>query len=62
MLMLFVLEPLFLHRWFMDRAARDPDSTFALVTRLHWFLLSMSLVTVAGAVAGRHEFLLFVNR
>jgi len=58
-LMLFVVEPLFLHRWFTERAAREPDSTFALVVRLHWVLLGLSLVTIAGAVAGSHGYLLF---
>jgi uncharacterized membrane protein len=58
-LMLFVLEPMFLHRWFRERAARDPDSTFTLVVRLHWVLLVLSLATVAGAVAGSHGYLLF---
>ncbi len=58
-LMLFVLEPLFLHRWFIERATRDPDSTFVLVVRLHWVLLGLSLATVAGAAAGSHGYLLF---
>ena len=58
MLMLFVFEPLFLHRWFIERARLDPESTFALISRLHWALLAMSLLTVAGAVAGSHGFLL----
>ena len=58
-LMLFVLEPLFLHRWFIERATRDPDSTFVLVVRLHWVLLALSLGTVAGATAGSHGFMLF---
>jgi len=58
-LVLFVLEPLSLHRWFGERVRREPESTFALVTRLHWVLLGMSLVTVAGAVAGSHGYLLF---
>lgn len=53
-LMLFVLEPLVLHRWFIERARRDPQSTFALVQRLHWLLLALSLITVAGTVAGAH--------
>jgi uncharacterized membrane protein len=53
-LMLFVLEPLFLHRWLSERVRDHPESTFTLVTRLHWVLLGMSLVTVAGAVAGSH--------
>jgi uncharacterized membrane protein len=52
--MLFVLEPLVLHRWFRERAANAPERTFRLVTRLHRFLLAASLVTVAGAVAGSH--------
>lgn len=58
-LMLFVLEPLFLHRWWIERVTRDPDSTFALATRLHWILLVVSLVAVAGAVAGSHGYLMF---
>ena len=56
-LMLFVLEPLFLHRWFVERAARTPEATFALVARLHRLLLALSLLTVAGAVAGAHGWL-----
>ena len=58
-LLLFVLEPLFLHRWFSEGVRHHPESTFTLVTRLHWLLLGMSLVTVAGAVAGSHGYLLF---
>lgn len=53
-LMLFVIEPLFLHRWFHARAEHAPRSTFRLVQGLHWGLLAISLVTVAGAVAGSH--------
>lgn len=53
-LMLFVLEPLFLHHWFQRRAARDPEGTFALVRRLHRVLLTVSLITVAGATLGAH--------
>lgn len=52
--MLFVAEPLFLHRWFRERAVRDPARTFALVQRMHWVLLTLSLVTVLGAVLGAH--------
>lgn len=52
--MLFIAEPLFLHRWFLERAARRPGETFALIQRLHWFLLAVSLITVWGAVAGSH--------
>ncbi len=53
-LMLFVLEPLWLHRWFQARAQRDPAGTLAIIVRLHWVLLVVSVVTVAGAVAGSH--------
>lgn len=53
-LMLFVLEPLFLHRWFLRRATEQPESTFALIQRLHWLLLAVSLITLLGAVAGSH--------
>jgi len=55
--MLFVLEPLVLHRLFFERARRDPEGTFAAVTRMHWVLLILSLVTVTGAVAGSHGWL-----
>lgn len=59
-LMLFVLEPLFLHRRLIERARHDPDATFSLLTRMHWILLVLSLLAVAGAVAGSHGYLLFV--
>lgn len=53
-LVLFVLEPLVLHRWFHARAAQDPEGTFALVLRLHRVLLALSALAVAGAVQGAH--------
>ena len=56
-LMLFVLEPLWLHRWFQARARRDPEGTLRLVQRLHYVLLALSLVTVAAAAAGSHGWL-----
>jgi uncharacterized membrane protein len=58
-LMLFVAEPWFLHRWFMARAMVAPASTFRLICRLHWILLSLSLIAVLGAVAGSHGLLPF---
>jgi len=56
-LMLFVLEPLFLHRRLLERLRRDPSGTFALIQRFHWALLVLSLITVFGAVAGSHGYL-----
>jgi len=53
-MMLFVVEPLVLHRFLLDRAERDPVGTFALIQRMHWVLLTISLLAVAGAVAGSH--------
>lgn len=57
--MLFVAEPLVLHRWLHARARSDPERTFRLVERLHLFLLVMSLIALLGAVAGSHGLLLF---
>ena len=51
---LFVAEPLFLHRWFHARALRDASGTFRIVQRMHIFLLSLSLIAVAGAALGAH--------
>ena len=53
-LMLFVLEPLVLHRWLRDRATHEPGRKFAIVQRLHWALLAMSIVTFVGATLGAH--------
>lgn len=54
-LMLFVIEPLFLHR--RMAAAPDPARDFARMERLHRIALALSLITVAGAVAGSHGWL-----
>lgn len=53
-LMVFVLEPLVLHRYFLAWAERDARGAFTMIRRLHWGLLAISLLTVAGAVAGSH--------
>jgi uncharacterized membrane protein len=53
-LMLFVIEPLFLHRRLLERSRRDPSGTLALIQRFHWALLVLSLVTVFAAVTGSH--------
>jgi uncharacterized membrane protein len=58
-LMLFVAEPLFLHRWLEARAKAAPEATFRLVARLHWTLLTLSLITVIGAAAGAHGLFFF---
>lgn len=57
-LVLFVFEPLFLHRWFEHQARTNSDRTFRIIHRMHIVLLSLSLITVAGAVAGSHGWLI----
>lgn len=56
--MLFVIEPLYLHRRLRERGRRDPAGTLAFIERFHWVLVILSLVTVFGAVAGSHGYLL----
>jgi uncharacterized membrane protein len=51
-LMLFVIEPLFLDRWLARRAVSKPAATFQWIQRLHHVLLGLSLLTIAGAIAG----------
>jgi hypothetical protein len=51
-LVLFIGEPLILHRWFHRRALTSPDQAFALLHRLHWGLLGFSVFTVLATVAG----------
>jgi uncharacterized membrane protein len=53
-LLLFVLEPLLLHRWFAARSKRDATGTLRLTLNLHRVLLALSIITIAGAVAGSH--------
>lgn len=55
-IVLFVLEPLFLHRWFREQATKDSEKAFAWLHRLHIVLLTLSLLAVLGAVAGSHGF------
>ena len=52
--MLFVLEPLVLHRRMAE--SPSPERDFARMVTMHRVLLVASLVTLAGAVAGSHGF------
>lgn len=51
-LLLFVIEPLFLDRWLTRHATLAPAATFLWMQRLHHVWLGLSLLTIAGAVAG----------
>ncbi|PIE50302.1 MAG: hypothetical protein CSA38_03635 [Flavobacteriales bacterium] len=53
-LVLYVLEPFVLHRLFKRYMKENPAKTFAIMHRVHWFLLLLSLLTIIGAVAGSH--------
>lgn len=52
--MLFIAEPLFLHRRLLEAARAHPEQTFRRIERMHRVLLAISLVALAGAVAGSH--------
>jgi uncharacterized membrane protein len=56
-LALFVLEPFFLRARFAARLQRDPDGALQRMYRHHQVVLALSLLTVAGAVAGSHGLL-----
>ena len=51
---LYILEPLVLQKMFKKYAEQNPTKTFAIIHRAHWVLLMLSLLTIAGAVAGSH--------
>jgi uncharacterized membrane protein len=51
---LFVAEPLFLHRRFSRTLRQGPNRALKFLTRAHWVLLLVSLFVVAAAVAGVH--------
>jgi uncharacterized membrane protein len=53
-LVLFVLEPLVLHRRFRAMANENSDRAFTIIHRGHKFLLVLSLVAVFGTVAAVH--------
>ena len=51
---LYILEPLVLHKLFKQYATENPARTFGIMHKAHWVLLTLSLITTAGAVAGSH--------
>jgi uncharacterized membrane protein len=55
-LVLFVFEPWFLHAWFRKQALIDSKRTFKRLHIMHIALLSVSLLTIFGAVLGSHGF------
>lgn len=53
-LMLFVLEPFVVHRKLAAQAKADPAATLRRLQRMHWLLLTLSLLTVLFGVVGAH--------
>jgi len=53
-LMVFVLEPLVVHRRFHEYALRDKERAFTLAIRLHVVALTVSAVAIAAGVLGAH--------
>lgn len=51
-LMLFVIEPLHLHRHLAHSA--KPEADFVRMMRLHQLLIGIGIVTILGAVGGSH--------
>ncbi len=58
-LILYVLEPIVLHKLFKKYVKKNPVKTFSFIHKAHWILLLLSLFTIAGAVAGSHGWLIF---
>jgi uncharacterized membrane protein len=56
---LFVLEPLVLHKLYKKHSKKNPEKTFQFIQTFHWILLSISLITIIGAVAGSHGWYFF---
>ena len=55
-IVLFVLEPLVLHRWFHDEATKDSENAFAWLHRMHKILLTLSVIAIIGAMLGSHGY------
>jgi uncharacterized membrane protein len=51
---LFVAEPLFLHKWFHRQAKINNERTFLALQIMHIVLLSISLIAIFSGIAGVH--------
>jgi len=54
---LFIFEPLFLHKWFHKQATLNSEKSFLVLQIMHTILLIISLLAVFGGVAGVHGLL-----
>jgi hypothetical protein len=53
-LMVYVLEPMAIHRQFREFALRQKDRAFVLAIRFHAIALLVSAIAVAAGVFGAH--------
>jgi len=53
--LVLLVVSLYAGRW----VAEQPEATFALLHRVHWVLLALSVVTILGAVTGSHGLSIF---
>jgi uncharacterized membrane protein len=53
-LMLFVLQPLFLHKMFRRYALENPKRAYEVAIRLHELALTASLLAIGAGVLGAH--------
>lgn len=54
---LFVLEPLFLHKWFHRKVKENPEKPFFILQVMHIILMLISSLAIMGGVAGAHGLL-----
>jgi hypothetical protein len=52
-----VLEPFVLRRLFLRQAAKKPERVCTIMQAMHLVLLTLSVLTIADAVAGSHGWL-----
>jgi uncharacterized membrane protein len=58
MFMLYVMEPRILHSKIKKQTQQNSNTVFLAMQRTHWILLLLSLITVIGATAGSHGWML----
>jgi uncharacterized membrane protein len=58
-LLLFVAEPVILHRHFRGWTVARPTVAIAWLHRAHWLLLTLSVATILGAAAGSQGWSIF---
>lgn len=54
--MLFVVEPFFLHRKLRQKQQDTPVKTYNKLQTMHWILLTIALITIIGAVMGSYGY------